>query len=276
VLRRLRGHIVLCVAIVATSISVTAASSSPTIPVYIFAGQSNMVGSSSVARDLRLLAPKLAAPQSNALFFGPTDDHATSWSRLKAPTEISQASYGPGFGPELSAAAALSTSGPIAIVKFARNGTNLYHDWDPSRSNGLYRALITRTRAAFGSLQATTHRTPRIAGFFWMQGESDTYQLGHAAAYGKNLINFFNHVKTDLGTPQLRVVIGRISTLAGPFSGVVRDEQMVVAKHEGLGQIVTTDNLDHDPLSPMHLNSQGELDLGRRFAHALEAHAVSG
>lgn len=269
-----RGRFIIIIAL-ALAASATGTHADPyarprSIPVYVFAGQSNMVGASAPAEDLPALAPELTGPQRNVLFFGPTNDRATRWSALQAPTEISQSLYGPGFGPELSTAAALSSpDAPIAVVKFAHDGTNLYHDWDPSRSDGLYAAMIARTKLALALLAAQTHAHPRIAAFFWMQGEGDSYRSDHADAYAANLKNFISHLRADLDVPHLRVVLGRIAPIAGPFSGVVRGAQTEIAKQGRDVTIVETSDLPHDPASLVHLNSSGELALGRRFARAL-------
>src|SRR5688572_7927892 len=61
----------------------------PPIRIYVFAGQSNMVGTSTNSADLAAIDPKLAASPS-VQFFGPTDDYAAKWGPLRAPTEISE------------------------------------------------------------------------------------------------------------------------------------------------------------------------------------------
>ena len=270
-----RGRIILFMAFgVIASATVTHAdphTAPRSIPVYVFAGQSNMVGASAAADDLPNIAPELVAPQPNALFFGPTDDHATRWAPLRAPTELIGSSYGPGFGPELSAAASLaSPDEPIAIVKDAHDGTNLFHDWNPARSDGLYAGLIARTREALRELAAKTGEHPHIAGFVWMQGEGDSYTREHADAYETNLTAFLADVRRDLGAPHLRIVLGRIAFVAGPYASIVRDAQTRVAAHEPNTSIVETDDLEHDPASAVHLDTSGQIELGRRFARALQ------
>jgi hypothetical protein len=269
-----RGRIILAIAFgVIASATVTHAdphTAPRSIPVYVFAGQSNMVGASAAAYDLPDIAPELVAPQPNALFFGPTDDHATRWAPLRAPTEIIGSSYGPGFGPELSASAALaSPDEPIAIVKDAHDGTNLFHDWNPARTNGLYAGLIARTRDALRTLAQTTGEHPHIVAFIWMQGEGDSYTRAHADAYETNLTTFLADVRRDLDTPHLRIVLGRIAYIAGPYATTVRDAQTRVASRDRYTSIVETNDLEHDPASAVHLDSSGEIELGRRFARAL-------
>jgi hypothetical protein len=243
-----------------------------TIPVYLFAGQSNMVGASASTDDLPDAAPDLAAPQPRVLFFGPTDDRATRWLPLRPPTELSGSAYGPGFGPELSAAAALArAAGPIAIVRYARDGTNLYHDWDPARPDGLYRAMIERAKRALRDLTATTRARPHLAGFFWMQGEGDSYTRDHALAYRAHLTAFLADVRHDLDAPRLPVVLGRIAYISGPFSAIVRNAQTRVAQRDPRATIVETNDLEHDPASLVHLDTNGQIELGRRFARAMQS-----
>jgi len=270
-----RGRFIflLAVAIVASATGTHADPHAPprAIPVYIFAGQSNMVGASAAADDLPALAPELAVPQPNALFFGPTDDRATRWAPLEAPTEIAGSMYGPGFGPELSAAAALASPDvPIAVVKYAHDGTNLFHNWDPSRTDGLYAAMIARVRLALSELAARTHADPRMAAFFWMQGEGDSYTRAHASDYEAHLTTFIADVRRDLDAPHLPVVLGHIAPIAGPFSSIVRSAQTDVVRHDADTKIVETADLSHDQWSLVHLNSSGEIELGRRFARALQ------
>ncbi len=270
-----RGRIILLVALGVIA-SATATHADPhasprSIPVYVFAGQSNMVGASAAADGLPDLAPELVAPQRDVLFFGPTDDHATRWAPLRAPTELLGSSYGPGFGPELSAAAALaSPDEPIAIVKDAHDGTNLYHDWNPARPDGLYAGLIARTHEALRRLAATTGEHPHIVAFVWMQGEGDSYTRAHADAYQTNLTSFLADVRRDLDAPHLRVVLGRIAYIAGPYARTIRDAQTAVAGHDKNTTIVETNDLEHDPASLVHLDTSGEIELGRRFARALQ------
>jgi carbohydrate esterase-like sialic acid-specific acetylesterase len=272
-----RGRFILLI-VLAFVTSATATHADPhtrprTIPVYIFAGQSNMVGASAAADDLPSLAPELTAPMNDALFFGPTEDHASRWASLQPPTEIAGSSYGPGFGPELSAAAALASPDvPIAIVKYAHDGTDLFHDWDPTRTDGLYAAMLARVRTALASLKTTTHAEPRIAAFFWMQGEGDSYTRRHATDYEAHLTAFLADVRHDLGVPRLRVVLGHIApVVSGAYAGIVRTAQERVAARDRDTTLIETEDLDHDPSSLVHLNSSGEIELGRRFARALQA-----
>jgi hypothetical protein len=243
-----------------------------TVRVYIFAGQSNMVGASAITSELGSLAPALLEPPDDVLFFGPDDDRPTHWGWLPSATEPTQSFYGPGFGPELSAARRLARLHPrsaTAIVKLARNGTSLHTDWNPDRRGSLYEALLVRTRAALAALRPIADDV-RIAGVFWMQGEWDAERLAYADAYGANLTRFIARLRADLRSPHLPVVIGRIRdvrrvSLWRPYSHVVRREQQEVAVADPHSYLVSTDGLTIDPRSPVHFDTRGTIRLGELF-----------
>jgi hypothetical protein len=244
------------------------------IRIYVFAGQSNMVGAATSSAELRALDPSAAARTDDVEFWGPTTDEPRRWTPLEAPTEILQPSSHNGFGPEIGASQMLVRRHPkatIAIVKLAFNGTSLHWHWNSARPDGLYQALVGRVRYARSILSETTDRPTTLAGFFWMQGESDANHRDQALAYGKLLTTFIKALRTDLAAPKLPVVIGRIQDLRhvssrfGRYSDVVRREQAAVARNTPNVFAVSTDGLERDTLSPIHFSSRGTLDLGRRF-----------
>jgi hypothetical protein len=242
------------------------------IRVYVFAGQSNMVGAATMAGELAAVAPQLEVPSPRVLFWGPTTDLRRRWAPLQPPNEVLQNMFRAGFGPELSAGrelAALHPGSHIAILKYARNATSLHRDWDPRRDGGIYRAMVANARAAIERLEATYETDARIAGFFWMQGESDSKKAINAKAYGANLAYFLKAVRRDFGS-RLPVVIGRVADLTKyrPFfrnSHIVRAAQHEVAGADPHTWLVSTDGLEHSTLSPIHYSTRGTVDLGERF-----------
>lgn len=246
------------------------------IPLYIFAGQSNMVGDSTHSAQLPLVDAKLAKEPANVRFWGPNSDYPGRWGPLQAPTEIMEPTGHSGFGPEIGAAPLLAGRNPgmqVAIVKFSKGGTNLWGDWNPQNDLGLYPRLIARVTEAKRQLETDTGKAVRIAGFFWMQGESDATLRGPAYWYQKNLTEFIGSVRRDLHAPRMPFVIGRIGDLRNidfrfPYSGVVRDAQVRVAKTVQRTYYVSTDGLDRASLSNIHFSTRGTVDLGRRFGDA--------
>lgn len=244
------------------------------IRLYVFAGQSNMVGKDTLASELPLIAPTAAVAPSGVLFWGPVADFPTMWGPLKAPTEILQPRRHQGFGPEIGAAPLLARRHPgstIAVVKFASSGTSLYRDWRPGVKGGLYEQMIARVRRAADQLHWTKDAPVRIAGFFWMQGESDSERLRAATAYETNLASFVRAVRRDLQTPNLPFVIGRITDLRREsshfqYSDFVRRGQGNVVKSVPNAYLVSTDDLERSREARVHFSSRGTFDLGRRFA----------
>ena len=275
-MRRLRVTLVvgvLCLLALGVRPAVARAPVAP-VAVYIFAGQSNMVGAATMALQVPLVAPELQVPKSAVTFWGPTTDSPRSWAPLQAPTEVWKNMFHQGFGPELSAGRALSELHPgwrIGIVKFAWNATSLYWDWDPNRVHSKYDAMIDGTRYAIRKLAARLKAPVRVGGFFWMQGESDSNTYAHATSYAANLRELIASVRADLRAPKLPFVIGQIDDVRKyypvvlPYSHIVRAEQMRVAKTDPHTFLVPTDGLTHAAASRVHFSSEGTIDLGRRF-----------
>ncbi len=111
--------------------AVSANDDDQTVRVFIFAGQSNMVGTHSRVSDIKRFPPfdGLQQPQENVLFSYKLGREqmksSTSWIPLQ-PT-------GDYFGPELSFGrrVAQQIQAPIAIIKVASGGTTLGEDWNP-------------------------------------------------------------------------------------------------------------------------------------------------
>ncbi len=244
------------------------------VNVYVFAGQSNMVGAATMAAQLPTVAPALQVPKSLVSFWGPTTDAPRSWAPLQAPTEVWKNMFHEGFGPELSAGRALSALHPkqkIGIVKFAWNATSLAWDWDPNRSHSKYETMIHGTRRAMQRLGAKYDAPVRVAGFFWLQGESDADTAEHASSYGNSLREFIAAVRADLRAPKLPFVIAQIDDVRKyhpvllRHSGIVRAEQARVARADPRAFLVRTEGLGHNPVSPVHFSTEGTVELGRRF-----------
>ncbi|MFP6873449.1 MAG: sialate O-acetylesterase, partial [Verrucomicrobiales bacterium] len=96
-----------------------------TLRVFIFAGQSNMVGSDSKVKDIRRFPPfaGLESPQEKVMFsysIGRENKmESKGWVDLQAVNNV--------VGPELSFARRVTGSikAPIAIIKVAAGGTHL-------------------------------------------------------------------------------------------------------------------------------------------------------
>ena len=184
-----------------------------TVRVFIFAGQSNMVGSDSKIDDIDRFAPfaGLGKPQTSVRFsycLGREDKLVSEgWETLRPVYNV--------VGPELSFAREVTRhiKAPIAIIKIAAGGTHLGGDWNPNEPSGfkLYPLALEQIRSSLALLEQQGVKY-RIEGFMWHQGENDMFEADYMANYGKNLKNFIACWRRDLKTPDLRFYIGELCT----------------------------------------------------------------
>ncbi len=253
-----------------------AAASAPPIPLYVFAGQSNMVGACARSGEAPAYRSDSVRLDENVTFWGPTADSPRRWGPLEPSTELLQSFVGPAFGPEVGAAAQLARLRPgrrIAVFKFARNGTDLYSQWNPRNPFGLYQRMRGRLAYARTHFERTYGRRTYIAAFFWMQGEADAMAYHRAAAYRTNLAALLAQMRKDSGNPKLPVAIGRIidaRKLSNDYrwSYAIRSAQYAVAAADPYARLVNTDDLSRDPVSPIHFDAEGTIGLGVRMVGA--------
>ena len=184
-----------------------------TLRVFIFAGQSNMVGSDSKVKDIKRFPPfaGLDMPQEKVLF-------SYNIGREKKLSSNGWVALGPVdnvVGPELSFARKVSREikAPIAIIKCAAGGTTLGGDWNPDDPSGfkLYPLALQLIQSSLAELDKM--KLPyRIEGFMWHQGENDMFSREFKPNYGNNLKNFISKWRSDLKTPKLKFYIGELCT----------------------------------------------------------------
>lgn len=188
-----------------------AQSNDKVLRVFVFAGQSNMVGSDSKVADIRLFPPfvGLEQPQPAVKFsycIGREDKlRSDGWVPLQPVDEV--------VGPESSFARKLTQNlgAPIAIIKVAAGGTHLGGDWNPDAPSGfrLYPLALDWIRTALADLDRQKIEY-RLEGFVWHQGESDMFEEDYKPSYGKNLANFVARWRRDLAAPQLKFFVGEL------------------------------------------------------------------
>jgi hypothetical protein len=181
-----------------------------------------------------------------------------------------------GFGPEVSFGYQLKKMYPndeIYLIKSSTGGTNLAADWNPNPDamGPQYKLFKSRADAALANL-AAAGKKPVIAGMIWMQGEDDSTNPVYAKAYEENLKNFIKQVRSDFKAPEMRFVIGRISYMSKLWTSIenidtVRGAQQKVAETDGNAAWFDTDDLKWSYYG--HYGTQGQIDLGLRFAKEL-------
>ncbi|MBL8723743.1 MAG: hypothetical protein JNK49_06830 [Planctomycetes bacterium] len=183
------------------------------VRVFVFAGQSNMVGADSKVADVERYPPFTGAAEEQPkvrfwYVIGREDkQRSQGWGPLR-PVEGM-------VGPELTFAAEVQrhTSAPLAIVKVAAGGTTLGSDWNPDQPAGfaLYPLALATVREALADLDKRRVKW-RLEGVVWHQGENDMFDDGFRRNYGANLANFVACWRRDLGVPQLRFYVGELCT----------------------------------------------------------------
>lgn len=249
------------------------------VRVFIFAGQSNMVGTHSRVADIQRFPPfiGLDQPQPKVLFsykLGREQMAASDgWIALQPTTDY--------FGPELSFGRRVSQKieAPIAIIKCASGGTSLGEDWNPDAPGGLklYPLALAHVRASLAELDRK-QTAYRLEGFMWHQGENDMFDKDFRAAYGRNLKNFIASWRRDLKAPDLKFYLGELctKTIWGMDNRdnmhAIRTGQKWVANSDPLTEYIPT---SHDAVEiggeaglHYHYGTLGQLEHGVNYADA--------
>jgi hypothetical protein len=249
--------------------------------IIIVAGQSNalnwhadaqLLESSPVDRDIPFYYHTGLPPDRGyEVPFNATSD--SLWTTLSSQTQQPFVRYFEHFfGPEITLARELSAHIPnLAVFKSAYGGSNLASDWKKGAGTGnqLYDHMLGQYNHATALLDSGSIQY-EVAGFFWIQGESDAASVDYATAYEINLKNLIQNIRADVGNPALNVVLARIGTHLPPpyiYKETVRTAQMTVAEDDPLVSWVDTDDLPKDTDS-IHLLADGVKTAGQRMAAA--------
>lgn len=238
------------------------------VRVFLLGGQSNAESHGPA----NLLDPDLFYPQDDVDFFY----HFPNGPFVLA-TVRPGVSRGGSFGPEIPMARWLAghyaerePDTRVAIIKYARGGTNLHTQWRPG--DGAEYLVFKQTVAAGIAALAGAYPEADITldGMAWMQGEADCTNE-HAPVYQGNLAAFAADVRANFGA-DMPFVIGRLSVnqtnrQPGPLATVMA-AQSAVAAADPRSSLVDTDGfgLLGDNL---HFDTQGNLDMGAAFAREL-------
>lgn len=259
--------------------SLVRADDTTAVRVFIFAGQSNMVGSDSKVKDIHRFPPfaGLETPQSGVRFSyclgRENKTKSDGWRDLQPVNNV--------VGPELSFAREVTrnTKAPIAIIKVAAGGTHLGGDWNPDDPMGfkMYPLALKWVRDALADLK-TQGIKYRLEGFMWHQGENDMFNEEYKTRYGKNLKNFLASWRRDLKAPQLRFYIGELCTKTiwgmdlRPRMYAISLGQKEVAKNDPLAQYVPTSHVGVEIGRGVglhyHYGTLGQLEHGVNYAQA--------
>jgi hypothetical protein len=186
------------------------------------------------------------------------------------------------FGPEIALAHELSNRWPdreIYLVKYAVGATSLLAwapNWDSSQAaltrnaqvGPLYDYLLTHVRSD------SVPEGAELAAVLWMQGERDARYPEAGEHYGSNLTVLVNRIRSDLRVPSLPFVLGRINPPAERYPALSEVRHAQEIANSTLSNVIM---IDIDDLAKrddeVHYDTEGILELGRRFARAYLAFA---
>ena len=249
------------------------------VRVFIFAGQSNMVGSDSKVQDIKRFPPYagLEKPQPEVRFsysIGRQNKmESNGWMELQPVNEV--------VGPELSFARKVSRhlEAPIAIIKCAAGGTHLGGDWNPDEPIGfkMYPLALDLIRSSLAELEKIKAKY-RIEGFMWHQGENDMFNKDYMPNYGKNLKNFIAKWRWDLKALKLKFYVGELCTKTiwgmdlRPRMYAISLGQKEVCRADPLAEYVPTSHVGVEIGRPVglhyHYGTLGQLQHGENYATA--------
>lgn len=247
------------------------------IPVFVIAGQSNAVGYGVTWEELPI---DLQQPGDSVIYWyslgNPLYPRASNgWIELAGVEHHSQSV--PGSEVSIGPIAAAELQSRIAIIKVAFNGTALAQvtdpDWNARSSNELFEHLVNEVHRALTQMPKRTKG--KLAGLFWMQGESDASsnraQPGMSLLYRQNLDALIDEVRREFDNIDLAVVIARISVPEIDTHGrhfgyrdTIREAQQAIAEADHYVALISTDDLPRQP-DDLHFTAQGQQEMGKRF-----------
>lgn len=233
---------------------------------FVLIGQSNMSGRGS------LESPLVPEPHPSVFMFNKDYRWYPAQEPLGSmPSEVDWVASdgGTGVGPGLALARAVLAQRPglkIGLIPCAR-GSSSIADWEPDTGqNTLYGACLKRIRAA------SSYGT--VAAVLISQGEDDTLapelfpdRVFSPNSWGAEFTSLVEALRHDLGQPQLPVIFSQLpehSEDRRPNWEVVREQQGQVSLPN-----VHMIRVDDIPLEDgVHFGTQGQVEIGRRFAEA--------
>jgi len=271
--------VLLCFGVIVQPLVAETDEDATTLRVFIFAGQSNMVGSDSKAKDIHRFPPfaGLEEPQSEVKFsysIGRENKmESNGWVDLQPVNNV--------VGPELSFARKVSATidAPIAVIKCAAGGTHLGGDWNPQQPLGfkMYPLALQLIQDSLAKLDQQKIKY-RIEGFMWHQGENDMFNAEYMDAYGSNLEKFLARWRKDLKTPDLRFYIGELCTKTiwgmdlRPRMYAISQGQKAVTTSDPLAQYIPTSHVGVEIGGGVglhyHYGTLGQLEHGDNYATA--------
>ncbi len=253
--------------------------------VFLMGGQSNMSGSRFTTEPSDLPG-SLQSPKTDVFLY-------SNVSRPQIPQTFSQNgdlapyTHAPSdpdlnfFGPEVSFGRDMADGLPshnIALIKYAADGTSLFHDWNPNPGSSpsahgdegyhydQFQGTVSSGLTEIQNLNGGGN-TYEIAGMLWVQGEAD--QNNDRLDYESNLNTFIGDVRSEYGSnlPFFFSALSANQDFSGT-TGDVRADQDAVAAGDANAFLIQTDSFPvvTEGFGTVHYSSEGQRLLGEAFA----------
>lgn len=247
------------------------------LPVFLFAGQSNMAGADAIVADppgfrqtdadraTRFTAAPLPEGESAPIYlkWGDIRGH-----RASPPGKLVH-------GPEVGFARELHRAGwrNVAIIKVSGNFTRDVERWPWEPDGVLYEAWTRFAGARLAELQAQGYRY-RVRGFVWHQGIDDAIHGKLAASHQANLTRLIGVLRRRYGDEKTPFVLARSvdSPIAWEITGSGQNDPMAVVRRAQVAvatSVPHTGWIDVDDLPNVnrhHFTAEAQLVIGKRFA----------
>ena len=236
-------------------------------PLYVFAGQSNMIGAGA---DISQLAGRAK---------GDTLQGVRMWNNLGNTFENIQLGVNTVQWPQANqvtfdkfgtewAVAERSSAGtkPTYIVKVAKGGSSLLvdADWNPSASDNLTTKLINAVSGAKAASNSP------LACFVWIQGEADRGKTSRLTEYSNNLGEITTRVRIAGGNSSARIAVVELSYGADGLdvsnTDSFRAMQQAFVAADPHASLIDTDDLTK--VDNVHYDTASIMTLGNRIYNA--------
>jgi len=210
---------------------------------YLCIGQSNMAGRGKVTKNEEKLI-------SNCFVLDDKAEWKVAQSPLNQFSTVRKEAMTQGVGPIYGFANAVVKAFPgkkVGLVVNARGGTKI-QQWQPGEK--LYEEAVNRCKKA--------QKSGKFKAVLWHQGEGNR----NYAAYKEDLVKLVEALRKELNDPELPFIVGEIAGDAP-----VNDKLAEFAKEVPFTAIVSSEGLTMKDKS--HFDTQGQLELGTRYAKAL-------
>lgn len=222
--------------------------------IYLLMGQSNMVGRGTNGMATQETSPRILMLNTNG-----------QWVIAKDPLHPKNGRIEPGVGPGMTFAKAMIKTDPnvtIGLVPCAVGGTPLRR-W--VHGGDLYEDAVKRAKLA---AQSGT-----LSGMLWHQGESDSDKKGDADSYEARLAQMFKDFRTDVGAPNLPIVVGQLGnfleTEKHPFVDTVRNSLKHITETVPHVGYADSEGLT-DKGDKLHFTAEAQREFGTRYAKAMQ------